>query len=180
MLTILVPGVESFDNEKQEFVYGEGTPLRFEHSLVSLSKWESEWEKPFLGKEEKTAEETLSYIRLMCLDEIPPGVFERLSEENFAAINDYIGKKMTATWFNENGQNRPPSREVITSELIYHWMIQMNIPREYEEWHLNKLTTLIKVISLKNAPKKKMTPAEIARRNHELNAQRMKQHNTTG
>lgn len=180
MLTISVPGFETFNNEKQEFVYSSETILRMEHSLISLSKWESKWEKPFLGKEEKTPEEVFSYIKLMCLDEqVPEDVFQRLSQENMDAINEYIGQKMTATWFNDTTA-RPPSREIVTSELIYHWMIAMNIPSEYETWHLNRLTTLIKVINLKNAPKKKMSPAEIAKRNHELNEQRRKQLGTSG
>ena len=180
MLVITIPGVEKFDPKKQEFVYGEPMLLRLEHSLVSLSKWESKWEVPFLGRDEKTSEQAFSYIQMMCLDEgVPEEVFRRLTEDNMNAINDYIGQKMTATWFNDT-TSKPPSREIVTSELIYHWMIAMNIPSEYETWHLNRLTTLIKVINLKNAPKKKMSPAETAKRYHELNEQRRKQLGTSG
>jgi hypothetical protein len=180
MLTIIVPGVEMFDEQKQEFVTEGDVTLELEHSLVSLSKWEQIYEKPFLGKDAKTTEEVLTYVKLMTLTPIvPEEVFSRLSNGNFEAINAYLDAKMTATWFND-GPSAPSSRDVITAELIYYWMITFQIPFECETWHLNRLFTLIRVCNVKQAKPKNMSRAELASRNRELNAQRRKQLGTTG
>ena len=180
MLSITVPGVESFDETSEEFVTLGDVVLELEHSLVSLSKWESIYEKPFLGNTEKTTEEVLGYVKAMLLTpEVPEETFLRLSEANLEEINAYIDAKMTATWFNE-APGAPRSREVITAELIYYWIVTFQIDWEVQYWHLNRLFTLIRVCNIKNAKPKKMSRSEVAARNRELNAQRKAQLGTKG
>ena len=180
MLTITVPGVEFFDESTGKFVSGDGYVLNLEHSLVSLSKWESFWEKPFLGGQDKTTEETFWYVSAMAQGEIPPEeILQRLSDENISQINNYLSAKMTATWFTDR-PNQRPSREVITSELIYYWMITLNVPMECQYWHLSRLLTLIRVCNEKNQPAKKMSRSEMLQKRRELNAQRMSKYGTRG
>jgi hypothetical protein len=180
MLKIVVPGTEMFNDNAQEFVSVDNITLELEHSLVSLSKWESKFEKPFLSTVDKSTEEVLGYIKAMTLTpNIPPEVYQKLSQKNFLDINEYIDAKMTATWFSER-PGAPQTRDVITAELIYYWMIVFQIPFECENWHLNRLFTLIRVCNIKQSKPKKMSRAEIAQRNRALNAQRKAQLGTSG
>lgn len=181
MLKITIPSVELF-NEKDN-TFGEIIPethLQLEHSLVSISKWEAKYHKPFLSKtEDKTNEEVLDYIKFMTLTQnVNPKVYEYFPLSVVQEIKEYIENPMTATTFSE-GQKKN-SREIITSEIIYYWMVSFNIPFECQKWHLNRLLTLIRVCSAKNAPQKKMTTREIMSRNKALNRARRAQLNSKG
>lgn len=180
MLKIIVPSTELFNDETQTFHNEEAFELELEHSLVSLSKWESIYLKPFLSTEDKTPQEVFGYVEAMIVSpKFPPGVFQRLSQENLNAINAYIESKQSATTF-----GRMPERkgrgEVITAELVYYWMVAFNIPFECERWHLNRLFALIRICNLKNSKPKKMSRHELAARNRELNAERRERLNTAG
>ena len=180
MLSITIPATECWDAKKREFVYTKEQTLQLEHSLVSLSKWESKWNKVFLSKTPKTDEETLDYIRCMTITQnVNPDVYLRLTPDNIKEINDYIVAPMTATYFSEETKGRN-NGEQVTSELIYYWMIALNIPFNCEKWHLNRLLTLVRVCNVKNQPPKKRSKAEIMSRNAALNAARKKQLNTRG
>ena len=181
MLQITIPATEQWDELKNEFVDSKEQTLQLEHSLVSLSKWESKWCKPFLSKKAKTYEETLDYVRCMTLTQnVKPEVYLRLTQDNIDRINKYIEAPMTATTFSKEVNGGPPNREIITSEIIYYWMIALNIPTEFQKWHLNRLLTLIKVCNIKNQPPKKMGKRATMRRNAALNAARRQQFNTHG
>lgn len=180
MLEIVIPGEEFFNEETEEFSTEGSVHLTLEHSLVSLSKWESFHEKPFLSASEKTPEEMLWYIHAMVLTPgISPEVLSGLSNENRDEINKYLAAKMTGTWFSEES-NRRRNNEIITAEVLYGMMISLNIPFECQHWHLNRLLTLIRVCSEMNTPKKKIPPQEVAQRNRELNAARKAKLGTTG
>lgn len=181
MLQITVPAIEQWDESKQEFVASKAQTLQLEHSLVSLSKWESKWCKPFLTNKDKTDEEVLDYIKCMTLTQnVDPTVYGRLTRENIEQINKYINAPMTATTFSNDNKRGKSGGEVVTSELIYYWMISLQIPVEFQKWHINRLLTLIKVCNIKNQPPKKMGKREIMSRNAALNAARRKQFNTNG
>lgn len=180
MLQIVVPGCELWDEQTEEFKQEKDQILQLEHSLISLSKWESKWCKVFLSKQEKSYEETIDYIKCMTLTQnVDPEVYNRLTRENVSEIEKYIAAPMTATYFS-NDQNKSSSREQITSELIYYWMIALNIPFECQKWHLNRLLTLIRVCEIKNRPPKKMSKSAIMSRNAALNAERRKRLNSNG
>lgn len=179
MLKIYVPQREFFNEETNEFVTVKGTTLTLEHSLLSISKWESKWHKPFMTKESKTIEEIVSYIECMTLNSISdPNVFKAITNKNLKEVQDYISDPMTATTFSD--MHNKPSREIVTSELIYYWMIALNVPFECQKWHINRLLTLIRVCNIKSQPAKKMNKREILNRNRALNAARRKALNTTG
>lgn len=179
MLRVKIPPMESYDSSKNEFIYSKEIELQLEHSLVSLSKWESKWHKPFLSKDDKTEEEILDYIRCMTLTQnVDPEVYKRIPKNVMQEISDYIKNPMTATTFSHRPVN--PNREIITSEVIYYDMVALQIPMECQKWHLNRLFTLINVCSIKNEPEKKMSRNEILSRNKSLNAARRAKFNSKG
>ena len=181
MLQITIPSRELWDESTNEFVITKEQILQLEHSLISISKWESKWQKAFLTKQEKTREETIDYIKCMTLNQnVDPNVYNYLTNDNIRQINAYIDSPMTATYFSEEKGGRGGHGEQITSELIYYWMIALQIPFECQKWHLNRLLTLVRVCNIKNQPPKKRSRREIMSRNAALNAARRKQLNTKG
>lgn len=173
-LTITIPDKDMFDEKKSEFFTIHGATITLEHSLVSVSKWESIWKKPFISKDPKTQEETISYIKCMTLTKnVNPDVYKILTIENFNEIEKYIEDPMTATWFSEQ-ENKNKNRRVVTAELIYYWMIALNIPVEFQKWHFNRLITLIQVCNEESGEgsKKRLSKRELLERNHRMNEAR--------
>lgn len=180
MLEITIPASEYWDESKQMFITTSEHKLQLEHSLISLSKWESKWCKAFLTKRVKTPEETIDYVRCMTLNpNVKPEVYNYITYANLDQINKYIEAPMTATYISD-GSNGKTNREQVTAELIYYWMIALNIPFECQKWHLNRLLTLIRVCNVKNQPPRKMSKREIMSRNKAINAARRKQLGTKG
>ena len=181
MLTIVVQGVEGWDEQKEEFVPASPPiTLQLEHSLLSLSKWESKWEKPFLSKKTKTVEETIDYIRCMTLNpSVAADVYQRLTPQNLRDVNAYIDAKRSATTIHEEQKGRRGS-ETVTSELIYYWMVALQIPFECQKWHLNRLLTLIRVCNIKNQPPRKMGRRNTLKQNAALNVARRQRAHSKG
>lgn len=181
MLVIIIPPFEAWDESREEFISFKGQTLQLEHSLVSLSKWESKWCRSFLHKGPTTEDEIIDYIKCMTLTKgVNSDTYRFLTSENIDQIRDYINAPMTATTFSKDTKGGKGGREIVTSELIYYWMIALNIPMECQKWHLNRLLTLIRVCNIKGQPPKKMSKREIMSRNAALNAARRKQYNTSG
>lgn len=175
MLKITIPEAELWDGRNNRFVYTKEQNLVLEHSLVSLSKWESKWKKPFLSKEKKSLEETLDYVRCMTLTQnVDESVYKYLTNKNMEEINAYIDDSMTATWFSSNSEKGKINNKIITSELIYYWMVTLQIPFECQKWHLNRLITLIKVCNEENKPQKQMSKNDLYKHHATLNAARKK------
>lgn len=180
MLTILVPETELYDEQKNEFIQIKAQTLVLEHSLVSIAKWESKWKKSYLSTKNKTYEETMDYIKCMTITKnVNPLIYKSLNREALEAINRYLNDPMTATFFSEK-DDRPSGPNIITAEIVYYWMISLNIPMECQKWHFNRLIALIKVCNIKNNPGKKMSRREILTRNQALNEERKRKYNTRG
>lgn len=174
MLQITIPATTLFNEDTCEFIYVKEQTISLEHSLVSLSKWESKWCKPFLSSNDKTQEQTIDYVRCMTLTQnVDPNSYMAIPNDVMNTIAKYIEAPMTATWFAEDkSEGKKSGKTTITSELIYYWMISLNIPFECQKWHLNRLLTLIRVCNEKNKPPKKMGKREAINRQKALNEQR--------
>lgn len=180
MLRVIIQD-EGFDEKQRKFVdIGKPIVIDLEHSLVSLSKWESKYKKPFLSSTDKTSEEIFGYLEAMIVtSNVGLEDLKKCSNEDFEAIQRYIDSSESATTFGVMPETRGP-REVVTSELIYYWMIGFQIPWEAQYWHLNRLFALIRICNVKNSKQKKMSKREIAENNARINAERKKQLGTSG
>lgn len=184
MLKIVIPGAELFNDDTNEFIQTQDRVIMLEHSLVSISKWEAKWKKPFIGSD-KTDEEVLDYVKHMTITQnVPSHVYTSLSQENIKEINDYIDDDMTATTFLEDGDSRvtygKKQKDVITSEVIYYQLMSHNIDIKCEKWHIKRLLTLIRVFNEMNSDKKPLTEAQILARNKKLNDERKAKMKTKG
>ncbi len=180
MLKLDIAPQELFNDSTSEFITIPGATIELEHSLISISKWESKWRTPFLTDSEHPPDRWFDYIKCMCVTRgIPDETFNGLTESQISIITEYINTDQTATWFTDEAQNRP-STQVITSELIYYWMISYTIPFDCQKWPLSRLLTLIRVCEKKNAPPKKTSRADLHAKMRQLNAERRAKYNTRG
>lgn len=182
MLQLIVLGREFWDEKHEEFIVTKEQTLSLEHSLVSISKWEIKWHKPFISDKSKTNEEMLDYIRCMTITQnVDPSTYKRLTKENIEQIKAYIDDSATATWFSEvNAGSKMSKKEQITNELVYYWMTAFQIPFECDKWHFNRLMTLIRICNIKNKQPKKQGKREIMKNNTSLNAARRNKLGSSG
>lgn len=183
MYTIRIPDQELYDERTETFKQVKGAEFQIEHSLISLSKWEMKWHKPFLGNDEKTDEEIVDYIRCMTLTKnVDPYLYYYIPKTVLTEIFNYIEDPMTATWFSKDEIKKSGigRKEIITSEIIYYWMVECGIPVQFEKWHLNRLITLIRVVNIKRTPPKNMNKKDVLARNKQLNAARRAKHKSKG
>lgn len=183
MISITIPKSEVFDNDNQIFRrVNKDTTIQLEHSLISLQKWEAKWHVPFLDTRDKTVEQTIDYIRCMCLtSNVKDDVFYCIPKKEMTRIAAYIDDPMTASTVTHRGQGTPKTRRKrITAEVIYYWMISLNIPSEYKKWHLNQLLMLIQVINAENAPKTKRKKHEVMAEYRAINEENKRKFNTKG
>ena len=178
-LELVIPENEYYNSNTKEFISIPEQRLRLKHSLVSVSKWEAKWKVPFLSKKPKTREQSVDYIKLMTITQnVNPLVYDFLPDNVMAKIQEYIDDPMTATVIKT--QPKPGGQKVITSEVIYSWMVSYNISKEYEKWHLNRLLTLIEILKIENSPKKKMNRNSLYQRNQAINDARRAKANSRG
>lgn len=181
MLQVTVPEQELFDESTSTFTHIKEAKLNLEHSLISLSKWESKWHKPFLTDEDKTNEEIIDYIRCMTMNTaVNPNTYKGITSKIISQVNEYIQDPMTATWFSDDKNPHNKSRKIITSEVIYGWMVGFQIPFECEKWHINRLITLIRVCEINNSPNKKMPMRQNIEDRRSLNEKRKQEMHTKG
>lgn len=171
VLHVNASGDEVYDEETGEFKPGSSVPLRLEHSLYTISKWEEKWKKPFLSDDEKTEDEMVDYIRCMAIDDVPDSLLNQLTQEDVKAIGKYISDDATATTINDH-THPGPRKHIITSEVIYYWMFSRQIPMECEHWHLNRLITLMRVWDAYSGSQKKMSRKDTASMYARENARR--------
>lgn len=180
MLKLHIPETEYYDETNERFIQIKEQTLSLEHSLVSISKWESKWKKPFITGKERPIEEIRDYIRCMTLTQnVDPLLYSCLTMAQIKIVLDYMDDPMTATTFSNN-KKEGKNGEFITSELVYYWMTALQIPIECQKWHFNRLMTLIRIAGEKNQPPKKMSKSDILKHNKALNAQRRARMHTKG
>lgn len=181
MLEIRLKETEFWNADIDEFQYTDPQIIKLEHSLISVSKWEAIWKKPYFPSSLEPGiygvKEELSYIECMIIGPVRALVAASLLSNHAQELHEYINGEMTASKVtpkvaSENPYRRKPT---VTSELIYYWMIRYNIPFECERWHLSRLLALISICNAKDPDNKdnKMSAAEAAKYRRDLNAKRL-------
>lgn len=191
MLEVIIPGRDDlFDNKTETFYKISETKLQLEHSLLSIRKWEAKWHCPFLSTNLNPVQ-SIDYIRCMALNDknVDPVTYLFIPQDVINTISDYINDPMTATTFSDAKEKMMGAKrrnEVITAEIIYYWMISLNIPWEFERWHLKQLFTLIKTVSIKNEEadpmkkKKRKGSKEAAMERNRINMERRAKYGSKG
>lgn len=185
MLELTIDEQEIFNERTNEYLYTKKTFLQLEHSLISIHKWESKWHKSFLSTKEKTYEELTDYIRCMTINKVADDTIYRwIPPDQIKQIVEYIQNPMTAVMFRDPSLIGASKRkeQIITAETIYYWMIELNIPVEFERWHLEQLLALIKFINAKHEDPKKRPKnrQEMAAERHRINLERRAKHHSKG
>lgn len=174
-LPLRVKGKELFDATTEEFIYTEDQVVELEHCLLSISRWESKWKKPFIetfaGKKKKmTIKEVQSYIQCMCMSDADLNFVYCLTTEQTTQIFEYISDVKSATTIHQEGPQNPRGNEILTSELIYYYMAQVPLPFEIcERWHLSRLMKTLEIAGIKSQPEKKMSSRAWGSKQAELN-----------
>lgn len=177
MLKLLIDSFDVWDDNSQEFITYDKKTICLEHSLLSVSKWESIYKKPFLNESEKSPQEVIDYFKCMLIDESDSVYLNNISDKDVQKIQEYIEDPMTASWVSGDTSR---DRSVITSELIYYWMVSAQIPFETERWHLNRLLMLIRIFGEKTNPSRKKSRAQIIEEQRRLNNERRAKLGTNG
>lgn len=187
MIEITIPKGQIVDDETGNVYRAEKDwTLVLEHSLISVQKWEAKWHVAFLNRGTRTFEQTIDYLRCMTLTpNVPEEIYYCIPEKEMKKVLDYVDDPMTATRVNDDSESqrgfgRKIGREVVTAEVIYYWMISLNIPAEYKKWHLNQLLTLIRVINAKNQPKKKRRMKDVLEEYRAINEANKARFHTEG
>ena len=209
MITITVQAFNVFDEATEKFVtVEESTKLRMENSLYAIAEWEKKFKKPWFPPqkaseyarkqyaEERTPEETLYFVRCMIFemndkpirypDEVPEQLLYGLSEENFKMIRDYMGDSQTALDHipeTKPDKKRKPDLVKFTTDRIYAWMFETQVPMEAQYWNINRLLNVIQVVNYDNTPddkKKNAKPYEIAQDYAKVNEMRKQALGTKG
>lgn len=182
MLELHLPAEEVFDRKESKIYKLPEITLRLEHSLLTISKWETIWELPFLSEEKKTNDQLHSYVSIMAGGNLEEETLNRLGQSHYEKLNTYLNAKHSATWFSDP-PNQRKSTQTVTSELIYFWMTTYNIPFECENWPFARLMNLIRIASIKNDPdkgKKKRNKSQMLSERAMLNQKRREELGTTG
>lgn len=158
---------------------GKVVRLQFEHSLRSLSKWESKNKIAFLAGREKTPAQMVDYYRCMLLSPEDPDLVYLLDPSQMEELTNYINENQTASSVPNEGPTQY-NPETTTSELVYFWMTALKINWEAQDWHFSRLMMLVQITSYKQQPPKKRNPREVLSDMRRENERRKKLFNTSG